>query len=222
MHTLPPLLFFFFSFLFFVLGFQHLSSYLRSYPPFHTGGGGNLCVCVSVVYLSSCETLAKLSVLSANFTTCVKLKAVMWKRCLPSFSLFSLVLSPPLSPSIHSSLPSFFVYFPHPIYPTLCLSLSLPLCIIHLLKSVWSRQRGSGVLDAHEWGDLLRGWLRLLSAVHMGGRRLHCRHFCRLYRLQAGDCLLIKLWIYVHMNSYTMHTSCMGPSNKQISSGHII
>lgn len=57
---------------------------------FHTEGGWkSVCMCVRppVVYHSPCEATVKLSVLSANFTTCVKLKAVMWKRCLPFFSL---------------------------------------------------------------------------------------------------------------------------------------
>lgn len=60
---------------------------------------------MSVVYHSSCAALAKLSVLSANFTTCVKLKAVMWNRRLPCFSLsyyrslsIHSFLNPPYSP----------------------------------------------------------------------------------------------------------------------------
>lgn len=122
-----------------------------------------VCVCVSVVYHFSCEALVKLSVLSANFTTCVKLKAVMWKRCLPSFSLF---LSHPISPflpfySFSFTRPSspLFVYFPHPITPPFASLFHPLLCIILLLKSVCISQRGSGVLDAHEWGDLLWGCL---------------------------------------------------------------
>lgn len=81
-------------------------------PPFHTGGGGNLCDCVSVVYLPSCEALAKVSELSANFTTCVKLKAVMWKRCLPSFSL-GLSSCAPYSPR-----PFILLYPPFCLFPS--------------------------------------------------------------------------------------------------------
>lgn len=103
-----------------VLGLQRPSSYLRSYPPIPHKGRAEMRV--SVVWLSSSETLAKLSVLSANFTTCDKLKAVMWKRCLPLFFPF---LPSPLS--FHSVVYTLdFVSFPHLIYSTHCFSLYTP------------------------------------------------------------------------------------------------
>lgn len=121
---------FFFSFHFFS---PSLDSFifplsLLSPPLFHSEGGGNLCVCVC----ACCVAFVMRShgeVLSANFTTCVKLKAVMWKRRLPSFLWCYCSVSP--FPFLPTSTPFLFLstslipLAPHP-HPLL-LSLTSPL-----------------------------------------------------------------------------------------------
>lgn len=153
-HTSSPsLTSFFFLFLF-------LDPNISAPIPHYTQGRAEMRV--SDVCLSSSETLAKLSVLSANFTTCDKLKAVMWKRCLPLFFPF---LSSPFFPfsRLH---PGFCLFHSSDLLHPLLFPLYSPCVSSTFLKNVyvWGRLRGSEVLDAHEWG-----WLRLLSAVHIDG-----------------------------------------------------
>lgn len=72
------------------------------------------CGCVSFVFPSSCEALAKLSVLSSNFTTCVKLKAVVWKKHQAPFFPLHSISSYLYLTYIHSSFAQFLLIYVSP------------------------------------------------------------------------------------------------------------
>lgn len=186
MRTRPPLLppHFFFFFCPWIPTSLLISPLLS---PHSTQGRAEMRV--SVVWLSSSETLAKLSVLSANFTTCDKLKAVMWKRCLPLFFPF---LSSPLS--FHSVVYTLdFVSFPSSdlLHPLL-FPLYSPCVSSTFLKGVyvWGRLRGFRC-----------SWMRLAEAVKCSPHRWCADSMVDTFE---GFLMMICSWRCKNTNLFTM------------------
>lgn len=132
-----------------------------SYPP--AGGGGNAHASV-VCRFPHPRPPVKLSLLSANFPTCAKLKALMRKRRLPLVSpLCSSLLS---FHSVVCNLDLLSFSSSHLIYSAHCFCVGVCWCVSvweGVRESLFARERGSlkGLegLDDPEWENRPSWWI---------------------------------------------------------------